>query len=74
MDIKVKLEGPGAPVLSLEGRTLTVIYADAAAYSARCSADDLAIRKAVKVVSAEMPAPEAYNLPSPLAIVYSLAG
>lgn len=53
--MKVDLKGKGAPECTESSNLVVVEYASAEDYAARCSSDDAAIRKAVKVRAAEIP-------------------
>lgn len=67
----IDLKGKDAPSSSLNGNVLRVEYASLDAYAPRCSADNAVIRKAAKVVSAEIPP----HLPSaPVVVLYTIAG
>ena len=44
MNLPLSLPGDDAPAVALDGARLTLTYADLAAYSRRCSADDAAVR------------------------------
>ncbi len=68
--MKIELKGKGAPTC-VESKGLVVVeYASAEDYAARCSSDDVVIRKAVKVIAAEIP-----PTPGPTVCVrYTIAG
>lgn len=70
MKSKIELKGNGAPECTESNGIVALRYASAEDYAARASADDLAIRKAVKVIAAEIP-----PTPGPTVCVrYTIAG
>lgn len=69
--MSIELKGKGAPSCVVTNSTLVVTYGSAEDYTARVSGDDAVIRKAVKVVAAEVPP----SLPGhPIVVHYTIAG
>ena len=78
MNLSLALSGDNAPALAFDGARLTLRYADLAAYSARCSSDDAAVRALAShvVTDASVEQPRVIGAPAdsgPMVVTYVLA-
>ena len=78
MNLPLALPGDNAPAVAFDGARLVLRYDDLAAYSRRCTADDLAVRALAShvVTDASAEQPRVIGAPAdsgPMVVTYVLA-